>query len=266
MSGAPSRLLLGVSCCLRENDGAEPVHGVIDRYLRAPARHGDCDVVLVPALPGLTDWTAMAGRLDGLLLTGSPSNVEPWRYGTPGEGPLGNGPFDPARDTTTLALAEAMLRAGKPVFGICRGFQELNVAFGGTLRVLATDGPVSHHAPDGVSLETMFAACHPVALSPDGIMARALGTQEMTVNTVHYQGVDALGIVGPGRSLTIEARAPDGQIEAFSADVAGAEVFAVQWHPEWDADSNPASAWFFAHLHGAMERARTRTHADAGAA
>jgi hypothetical protein len=123
MNRAPSRLLLGVSCCLRENDGAEPVHGVIDRYLRAPARHGDCDVVLVPALPGLTDWTAMAARLDGLLLTGSPSNVEPWRYGTPGEGPLGDGPFDPARDTTTLALAEAMLRAGKPVFGICRGFR-----------------------------------------------------------------------------------------------------------------------------------------------
>jgi putative glutamine amidotransferase len=85
-----SRPLLGVSCCLRPGD-AEPVHGVIDRYLRAPASHADADVVLVPALPGLTDWASLADRLDGLLLTGSPSNMEPWRYG----GSQGDGPFDP---------------------------------------------------------------------------------------------------------------------------------------------------------------------------
>lgn len=242
---APFRPLLGVSCCIRPG-GVEPVHGVIDRYLRAPARHGDCDVVLVPALPGLTDWGAMAARLDGLLLTGSPSNVEPWRYGAA----TGDGPFDPARDTTTLALADAMMRAGKPVFGICRGFQELNVAFGGTLCTLDRDGPVAHHAPDGVSLEAMFAAEHEVALTPGGIMADALDAATITVNTVHYQGIAELG-----QGLRVEALAPDGLVEAFAAQVGQSEVLAVQWHPEWDADRNPASAWFFAHLRQAMERA-----------
>lgn len=236
-----SRPLLGVSCCLR-GGGPEPVHGVIDRYLRAPAAHADADVVLVPALPGLTDWAALASRLDGLLLTGSPSNMEPWRYGAS----TGDGPFDPARDTTTLALGEAMLRAGKPVFGICRGFQELNVAFGGTLQTVPTDGPVSHHAPDGVSLAEMFAATHPVTLTPGGVLADALGA-EITVNTVHFQGVATLG-----EGLAVEARAPDGLVEAFSARVGGAQVLAVQWHPEWDADSNPASAWFFNHLGKAL--------------
>ncbi|GHC95991.1 gamma-glutamyl-gamma-aminobutyrate hydrolase family protein [Novosphingobium pokkalii] len=236
-----SRPLLGVSCCLRPGD-AEPVHGVIDRYLRAPASHADADVVLVPALPGLTDWASLASRLDGLLLTGSPSNMEPWRYG----GSQGDGPFDPARDTATLALGDAMLRAGKPVFGICRGFQELNVAFGGSLQTLPTDGPVAHHAPDGVSLAEMFAATHPVALSPGGILAQALG-ESITVNTVHYQGVKDLG-----QGLRVEATAADGLVEAFSAQVGAAPVLAVQWHPEWDADSNPASAWFFQRLGQAL--------------
>jgi putative glutamine amidotransferase len=210
--------------------------------LRAPAAHADADVVLVPALPGLTDWTSLASRLDGLLLTGSPSNMEPWRYGAS----TGDGPFDPARDTTTLALGQAMLRAGKPVFGICRGFQELNVAFGGTLQTVPTDGPVSHHAPDGIGLAEMFAATHPVTLTPGGVLADALGA-EIIVNTVHYQGVATLG-----QGLTVEARAPDGLVEAFSAQVGTAEVLAVQWHPEWDADSNPASAWFFQRLGRAL--------------
>ncbi len=232
-----TRPLLGVSCCLRSG-GPEPVHGVIDRYLRAPAAHADCDVVLVPALSGLTDWAALAGRLDGLLLTGSPSNMEPWRYGAS----TGDGPFDPARDTTTLALGDAMLRAGKPVFGICRGFQELNVAFGGTLQTLPGDGPVRHHAPDGASLEEMFAQTHPVDLTPGGSLATALG-DAITVNSVHYQAVATLG-----QGLTVEAVAPDGLVEAFSAQVGAAQVLAVQWHPEWDADRNPASAWFFARL------------------
>jgi len=236
-----TRPLLGVSCCLR-TAGTEPVHSVIDRYLRAPATHADCDVVLVPALPGLTDWAALASRLDGLMLTGSPSNMEPWRYGASS----GDGPFDPARDTTSLALGDAMLRAGKPVFGICRGFQELNVAFGGTLQTLPADGPVAHHAPDGASLPEMFAATHPVTLAPGGLFAQGLG-DTITVNTVHYQAVKDLGA-----GLSVEATAPDGLVEAFSARIGTAQVMAVQWHPEWDADSNPASAWFFGQLGRAM--------------
>jgi len=256
-SGAPNpgvadgrRPLLGVSCCLLTT-GPEPMHRVIDRYIRAPAAQGDCDVVLVPALPGLTDWAALAERLDGLLLTGSPSNVEPWRYGAS----TGDGPFDPARDTTTLALADAMLRAGKPVFGICRGFQELNVAFGGSLRTLDQGAPLPHHAPEGADLAAMFAHEHPVTLTPGGLMAQGLGQTTLVVNSVHFQGVDALA---PG--LTVEAVAEDGLVEAFSAKVGRGQVLAVQWHPEWDAATNPASAWFFRQLHRAMAEAVAPVH------
>lgn len=241
---ARPRPLLGISCCIRQMDG-EPVHRVIDRYLRAPARHSGADVVLVPALGALTDTASLAARLDGLLLTGSTSNLEAARYG----GAPVDGPFDPARDATTLALARAMIDAGKPVFGICRGFQELNVVFGGTLQQLAP-GPVAHHAPPGVSLEAMFAQEHAVALTPGGTLATGLGTDRATVNSVHFQGVDRLG-----DGLTVEAIADDGLVEAFSATGTRAPVLAVQWHPEWDADTNPQSRWFFTALGEALRAA-----------
>ncbi|WP_226015866.1 gamma-glutamyl-gamma-aminobutyrate hydrolase family protein [Novosphingobium sp. FKTRR1] len=241
MNRSPARPLLGIVCCIRTFEG-EPIHRVIDRYLRAPARFSDVDVVLVPALGALTDHDGMAHRLDGLLLTGSTSNLEPARYG----GTQGDGPFDPQRDDTALGLAKAMIAAGKPVFGICRGFQELNVVFGGTLQQLAPSS-VEHHAPAGVTLDAMFAHCHDVALAPGGVIAQGLGAEAICVNTVHFQGVDRLG-----DGLTIEATAPDGLVEAFSAQVGPAQVLAVQWHPEWDAETNPQSRWFFAALGAAL--------------
>lgn len=242
MTKTASRPLLGISCCIREADG-EPIHRVIDRYLRAPARFSDADVVLIPAIAELTDHPSLAARLDGLLLTGSTSNMQPARYG----GTSGDGPFDPARDDTTLGLARTLIDAGKPVFGICRGFQELNVVFGGTLQKLPP-GPVEHHAPPGVSLAEMFAQSHAVELAPGGVIASGLGTTSITVNSVHFQGVDRLG-----PDLNIEAVAPDGLVEAFSAQVGTAQVLAVQWHPEWDAETNPQSRWFFTELAAALK-------------
>jgi putative glutamine amidotransferase len=237
-----SRPLLGIVACTREMDD-EKVHRVIDRYLRAPARWSGVDVVLVPALGLLADQRNLAARLDGLMLTGSTSNLEAWRYGAREN----IGPFDSDRDSTSLTLASAMLDAGKPVFGICRGFQELNVVFGGTLQHLPVERQAMHHAPAGVSIPAMFEHTHTVKPVAGGVIAGALGDMPITVNSVHFQAVQILG-----SGLSAEAHAPDGLVEAFSAHVGPAQVLAVQWHPEWDADRNPQSRWFFAELGRAM--------------
>ncbi len=152
------------------------------------------------------------------------------------------GPFDPARDEMTAHLIEAMLDLGKPVFGICRGFQELNVAFGGTLRRDMAENPdlIPHHAPSDQSFADYFAHVHPVRLTHDGVLERAYKQNNLDVVSVHYQGVDKLA-----QGLTVEATAPDGVVEAISANVNGAQVLAVQWHPEWRANENPQSQKFF---------------------
>jgi len=236
------RPLLGIVACTRHYED-EVIHRVIDRYLRAPAQWSGVDVVLIPALGLLADRRNLAARLDGLLLTGSTSNLESWRYG----GSDRHGPFDPDRDSTALTLSGAMLDAGKPVFGICRGFQELNVVFGGTLQHLPDAAQARHHAPDGVPLAAMFDHGHRVTPVAGGLIAGAHGPSPLTVNSVHFQAVQALG-----QGLQAEAHAEDGLVEAFSATVGGAQVLGVQWHPEWDAGHNAQSRWFFTALGLAM--------------
>lgn len=237
------RPLLGVSACLRQ-DAREPVHGVIDRYIRSAATFVNADVIIIPALSDATLTRSLAEQLDGLLLTGSPSNVEPSRYG----GGVGAGPFDPQRDETNLTLAEALLKAEKPVFGICRGLQELNVVFGGTLKQVDA---LAHHSVEIEPVAAVFAMQHEVIVQPGGVIATSLGVGAMTVNSVHFQGIDRLG-----DGLFVEAVAADGLIEAISAKSGRARVLAVQWHPEWDAESNPQSRWFFEELSAAIAEAR----------
>lgn len=234
-----TRPVLGIICCTRDVGGV-PAQTVLDRYVQAALRFADAAGLLVPALPALMRADEVAPRLDGLLLTGSPSNVSPAHYDPMIED--ADGPFDPGRDRMVLDLVEAMTRIGKPVFGICRGFQELNVAFGGTLRRDMSAHPdlLAHHAPPDVGYDAMFAHGHDVTLREGGVLARALGRTQATVNSVHFQGVDRLG-----DGLTIEARAPDGVVEAFSGTRHGAPVLAVQWHPEWDTDQHPDSQAFF---------------------
>jgi len=234
------RPVLGLIACNRRV-GSEIAQAVMNRYAEAAMRHADAAALIVPALPELMSADEVAGRLDGLLLTGSPSNVEPARYG---DADPGNGPFDPARDAMVAALVQALAALGKPVFGVCRGFQELNVAFGGTLRRDLGEVAAPHHAPADASFDQMFEHRHPVALTPGGLFARAFLADHLTVNSVHYQGVDRLG-----DGLKVEARAPDGVVEAVSARIGRASVIAVQWHPEWDADTNADSQTFF-HLMG----------------
>ena len=239
MQSSAHRPVLGVICCNRSIDG-QAGQAVMTRYLNSALRYAEAAGLLIPALPELFHAREVAPRIDGLLLTGTPSNLDPKRYGAPAEDALG--PFDPDRDEMTSELIAAMLDLGKPVFGICRGFQELNVAFGGTLRRDMAEHPdlLRHHAPDGVSFEEMFDHIHPVRLEEDGVLKRAYGRDALDIVSVHYQGVEGLGA-----GLRVEARAPDGVIEAVSANVNGALVLAVQWHPEWKASENPQSQLFF---------------------
>jgi len=240
-----ARPVLGVTCCNRPF-GEETAQVVINRYVAAAMKFGDVAALLVPALPDLMSAREVAPRLDGLLLTGSPSNVEPGRYG---EVDPDAGPFDPGRDAMTFALIEAMTALKRPIVGVCRGFEEINVAFGGTL----ARGLVDHHAPQDAPLDDVFAFGHEVSLASGGVLARAYGRDKLEVNSVHYQAIGRLG-----EGLSVEAVAPDGLVEAVSARPNGAPVVAVQWHPEWRVETNPDSQTFFA-LMGRLLRGEQQT-------
>ena len=232
-----ARPVLGIIACNRMV-GTEIAQAVMNRYIRSAMAYADVAALIVPSLPGLMTAAEVAPRLDGILLTGSPSNVATARYGdTDGEGP-----FDDDRDEIALGLVDRMIDAAKPVFGICRGFQEINVALGGTLRrdTSGSDDLIRHHAPDGVSFDAMFDHRHPVELAAGGMLAAAYAKPALNVNSVHYQGIGRLA-----DGLTVEARAPDGLVEAYSARPNGAPLLAVQWHPEWGTENDPDSQTYF---------------------
>ena len=233
------RPVAGIICCTR-TVGIEPAQAVMNRYVASAMAYADAAALLVPSMPGLMRAADVASRLDGLLLTGSPSNLDPGAYGEAADD--APGPFDPARDAMTGDLIRAMLDLGRPVFGICRGFQELNVAFGGTLRRDVSDHPdlLRHQAPAEVGFNARCDHVHDGALTPGGVLAGALGQARIQVNSVHYQGVQRLG-----DGLSLEACADDGVVEAFSTHVNSAPVLAVQWHPEWRTGENPQSQVFF---------------------
>lgn len=236
-----TRPILGIIACNRQV-GTEPAQAVMERYIRAAMTYADVAALIVPSLPDLMSTAEVAPRLDGILLTGSPSNVATARYGDAG----GDGPFDEGRDEIALSLVDRMIDLQKPVFGICRGFQEINVALGGTLRrdTSASNELIRHHAPDDVSFDAMFDHRHPVELVEGGLLASAYAKPKLDVNSVHYQGIGKLA-----DGLTIEARAPDGLVEAYSARPNGAPLLAVQWHPEWGTENDPDSQTYF-HLLG----------------
>jgi putative glutamine amidotransferase len=233
------RPVLGISCCNR-TIGEETAQAVMNRYVMSALPYADAAGLLVPATPDLFEAREIAPRLDGLLLTGSPSNLGVDRYDPDAHDAAG--PFDAARDEMTKRLIDAMLEIGKPVFGICRGFQEINVAFGGTLRRDMAEHPdlMTHHAIGDIGLAELFEHEHDVTLTRGGVLASAYGKENLKIISVHYQGADKLGT-----GLSVEARAPDGVVEAVSARVNGATVLAVQWHPEWRAAEKPESQTFF---------------------
>ncbi|TPG55298.1 gamma-glutamyl-gamma-aminobutyrate hydrolase family protein [Sphingomonas glacialis] len=222
--------------CCNEALG-RPVQTVATRFIAPLSRFSEAAVILVPAVRDDATIATLTPLLDGLLLTGSRSNVSPERYGG---APLpADQSSDPDRDAVALALAEAMIEAGKPVFGICRGLQEINVLFGGTLSSAACRGEHHRGSWDGCYKE-MFGHCHDVELSAGGLLAESLGRRRMSVNSVHEQGIDRLGA-----GLQVEATADDGLIEAVRARPCGADVLGVQWHPEWDVEQSRESRAFF---------------------
>jgi putative glutamine amidotransferase len=239
------RPLVGVICCQRNPN--DPFQGVAERYLQAAPFMG-ADFVLVPSMPDIMDAGSILSRLDGILLTGSPSNVAPKLYGS---AEAGEGPFDPGRDTTAFRLIAEAAEQDRPLLGICRGFQELAVAYGATLRPdLGEERRAqSHHAASDISFADMFEFEHRVDLTPDGVLERVMGAPSITVNSVHFQGIRDLG-----NKLAVEATSPDGVVEGIRP-ASGERILAVQWHPEWrvadNAQSRELFAWFGLVLRGA---------------
>ncbi len=229
-------------------------HCVGEKYINAVAEAADAVPVLVPALgeQHLQDWLE---SFDGILFTGSPSNVEPHRY--QGEPATPETLHDPERDATTLPMITRAVEAGLPVFGICRGFQEMNVAFGGSLiqKLQEQPGKLDHREDKAQPLEVQYAPAHEVELAEGGFLHGLAGQRRIKVNSVHSQGVGRLGA-----KLLTEAVAEDGVIEAFRVDGAPAFALAVQWHPEWKVMENPFSRALFAAF-GQAGRARAARRA-----
>jgi putative glutamine amidotransferase len=220
--------------------GSHWFHAVGEKYIAAIAQAADAAPVILPALGEhyLREWLA---AFDGILFTGSPSNVEPHRYQGPEAAP---GTWhDPERDATTLPLIAAAISAGMPVFGICRGFQEMNVAFGGSLcqKLQEQPGKLDHREDATQPLDQQYAPVHEIALARGGLLHGIAGVERIKVNSLHSQGVERLG-----ERLVAEAEADDGVIEAFRVGDASAFALAVQWHPEWKVMENPFSRALFA--------------------
>lgn len=209
-------------------------HRVEEHYPLAIIEAAGGIPILIPALAQQIDQRALLQRLDGLLLTGGASNIEPEFYGRESEQP--NSPRDRLRDETTLALIPQAIALGVPVLGICRGLQEMNVALGGTLhqRVHRVAGKFDHREDESAPVSEQYGLAHRVNLQAGGLLAALSDANEIDVNSVHGQGVDELA---PG--LRIEALAPDGLIEAVSLPNAAAFACAVQWHPEWFEQTTP---------------------------
>jgi putative glutamine amidotransferase len=228
--------------------GKHYFHMVGEKYIEAIAVGAGAMPVLIPALGSELDLSGLLEVCDGLLLTGSASNVEPHHYGGPASEP--GTLHDSNRDATTLPLIPRAVAAGLPVLAICRGFQEMNVAYGGTLHQrLHEAGYADHREDEEAPLDVQYGPAHEVLLEPGGSLTTIAARDRLQVNSLHWQGIAELG-----KGLRVEARAPDGVIEAFRA--AGPADFALglQWHPEWQFELNPFSSALFAAFGEASRR------------
>jgi putative glutamine amidotransferase len=232
MKSNPKPLVL-VPACNRQI-GDHPFHIAGQKYVDA-VRLAGCTPLIVPTAEA-DEIPVLLALADGVLLTGSPSNVHPSHFGEPVHDT--SLPLDPARDAWTLPLIRQALAMGLPLLGICRGTQETNVALGGSLhQAVQEQAPFQdHRAASGQPAEVQYAVAHPVQVLPGGRLSQIVGLTRFEVNSLHGQAVNRLA---PG--LRVEAVAPDGIVEAFSVETAPGFNLCLQWHPEWQAASNPVS-------------------------
>jgi putative glutamine amidotransferase len=236
--------------------GLHPFHVAGKKYIDA-VRLAGCQPLIIPTAT-LDEIDALLDIADGVFLTGSASNVHPSHF----DESVHNTelPLDPDRDDWTLPLIPRVLARGIPLIAICRGFQEVNVALGGSLHqaVQEVEGHNDHRAPSDTSAEAQYAMAHDVIVQPGGVLSRVLADEppRIRVNSVHGQGANRLA-----DGLRVEALAPDGLVEAFSVSEARGFNLCVQWHPEWQAANNPISMRMFKAFGAACEAFRDRHRA-----
>ena len=248
--------LIGVSACMSQNEAGGVYHHVGHKYFDAVASASQAIPLAIPALPGALDLDVLVARLDGLFLSGSPSNVEPQNYGGPAF--RADTKRDPNRDGVTLPLIRKAIEAGLPLFAVCRGQQELNVALGGTLHqhVHELPGKRDHRARKDLPVQDQYDVAHPIDVQPGGMLAGLNGaTGQVMVNSLHAQAIDRLA-----DGLFVEAVSDDGIIESVSLPGSKGFLLAVQWHPEHPTALKwPLSkAMFRAFGDAARQRAQSR--------
>lgn len=239
--GAMSRPVVGIISNHYLLNDQYPAKAVGTMNIEAVALAAGCLPLMVPADPDLAPLSELLEVCDGFVLTGGRPNVHPEEYG---EAPTeAHGAFDRARDRLVLPLIRACVERGQPVFGICRGFQEMNVAMGGTLHPEIRDlpGRDNHRMPPDGTLEEKFALRHEVTLTEGGPFHQVFGAQTVLTNTLHGQGIKT-----PGERIVVDGWAPDGTPEALYVRDAPGFTLSVQWHPEYRADQDPVSAPLFA--------------------
>jgi putative glutamine amidotransferase len=252
--------LVAVSTDVRQFDNYT-WHATPQQYIEAAVTAAGVFPLLVPSFGDRIDLDRLLASVDGVMVTGSKSNVHPSLYGV--DASEANGPYDPARDATTLPLIRKAIDCGVPLLAICRGIQELNVALGGTLaaEIQEREGSLDHRAPVSDSQDERFAIRQTVAIKAGSCLAGVFGPGDIKVNSVHRQAVDRLG-----SRLQVEAVAEDGTIEAVSVRDSRAFAVGVQWHPEYWAKSDDASARIFrAFGNAARAHAAARAGAEAAA-
>ncbi len=251
--------VVGISCCTKLFGGfAMPNHAASDTYIRAATEVVDAVPLLIPAGDVAHDVDTLLAHLDGIILTGSRSNVQPSLYGGP---PHEEGtPEDPARDGVTLPLIRAALAHGTPLLAICRGMQELNVALGGSLHQRLQDlpGRIDHSTPLQGNARVRTGKAHSVSVVPGSWLHRVAGATTISINSLHNQGMDRLAA-----GLVVEGTAPDGTVEAVRVANAPGFAVGVQWHPEYDWMTEPVSRAILASFGAAV---RARLHGAAAAA
>lgn len=241
MSAFPARRpVVGIIGNMNLLNESYPVHAGGTMNSEAIAEVSGCLPIIIPSDPRFVSVPELLELCDGFLLTGGRPNVHPSEYGED-ETPA-HGTFDRCRDAITLPLVRACVERGQPFFGICRGFQEVNVAMGGTLYPEIRDlpGRMNHRMPPDGTIEEKFALRHVVRFSPGGPFSRILGSEEVMTNTLHGQGINAAGA-----RVVIDGVAPDGTPEAIFVKDAPGFTLSVQWHPEYRAAEDPVSRPLF---------------------